>query len=221
MANSTTEWWTRSSPAIRTGLGGKWRTANHSLVTESPPRTFSRRNLGHRELSRSRSPSSLWVSRTLWTSYTTVRQKRGLHSYDSLTGMRSVRPIDVSIQLLTPVRFNVPNAESYAASIQGIDTQLSSAGTEEERRELGGKKSSHVWKGLRLASKKQLSSFDRIEHGKGLEALQPVTSSIEATGNDTAPTNPDDKGSDPHAEHHSVEEQRADQHSQVTTETTA
>ena len=157
----------------------------------------------------------------LWIFFTTLRQKRGLRGYGSLAGMCSVRPIDISIQLLTPVRFNVPNAESYATKVRMTDMDLEMAGTEEEKRQVGGKKSSYVWKGLRLASKKQLSSFDRIEHGKGLEALQPVTSSIEATGDDTAPTVSDDRGSDPQEEHHSVEERRPDQHSQVTADTAA
>lgn len=101
------------------------------------------------------------------------------------------------------------------------DLDLDMADTEEEKREVGEKKSSYVWRGLRLASKKQLSSFDRIEHGKGLEALQPVTSSIEATGDDTAPNASDDRGSVPQDEHQSVEEQRADQQSQVTSEPAA
>jgi THO complex subunit 1 len=99
------------------------------------------------------------------------------------------------------------------------ELDLDMADTEEEKRELTGKKSSYVWKGLRLASKKQLSSFDRIEHGKGLEALQPATSSIEATGDGAAP---DDQGTDPQDEHQSVEEQRPDQEqSQVTVESAA
>jgi THO complex subunit 1 len=101
------------------------------------------------------------------------------------------------------------------------DLDLEMADTDEEKRQLAGKKSSYVWKGLRLASKKQLSSFDRIEHGKGLEALQPAASSIEVTGDDTAPILSDDRGLDPQEEHHSVEEQRPDQHSQVTADTAA
>ncbi|KAH7088422.1 THO complex subunit 1 transcription elongation factor-domain-containing protein [Paraphoma chrysanthemicola] len=122
-------------------------------------------------------------------------------------------------QLRQTERFNVPNAESYAKKVRMTDLDLEMADTEEEKREVGGKKSSYVWKGLRLASKRQLSSFDRIEHGKGLEALQPATSAIEATGDDTAPTVSDDKGSDPQERHQSVEELRADQRSQVTPET--
>lgn len=146
-------------------------------------------------------------------------QKKGLRNYESLAGTPSARPIAVLILLLTPVRFNVPNAESYAERVRRTESALAAAATEEEKRELEGKKASHTWKGLRLASKKQLSSFDRIEHGRGLEALQPVTSSIEAT--DDAPTGPDGKDPDPQEEHHTVEEQRADQLSQVTTETAA
>lgn len=102
------------------------------------------------------------------------------------------------------------------------DLDLDMADTEEEKREVTGKKSSYVWKGLRLASKKQLSSFDRIEHGKGLEALQPATSSIEATGEGAAAIIPDNKGTDPQDEHQSAEEQRPDQdQSQVTVDSAA
>lgn len=60
------------------------------------------------------------------------------------------------------------------------DLDLDMADTKEEKREVGEKKASYVWRGLRLASKTQLSSFDRVEHGKGLEALQPVAASVEA-----------------------------------------
>lgn len=135
--------------------------------------------------------------------------------------MCSFRPTDISVQRLTPVRFVVPNAESYATKVRMTDLDLEMAGTQEEKRQVGNKKSSYVWKGLRLASKKQLSSFDRIDHGRGLEALQPVSSSIEATGDEAAPTVPDDKDSDPQTEHRSAEEQRPDEQSQVTTETAA
>jgi THO complex subunit 1 len=96
------------------------------------------------------------------------------------------------------------------------DLDLDMADTEEEKQQVGEKKSSYVWRGLRLASKKQLSAFDKMEHGKGLEALQPVTTSTEATSHDNAPTASDDRGLVPHEEHQSVEELRADQESQVT-----
>lgn len=95
------------------------------------------------------------------------------------------------------------------------------AESEEEKRQLEEKKTSVTWRGLRLASVDQLTSFDRLEHGKGLERLfQPVTS-IEATGDDNAPTVPEDRDVVPQEEHPSVEEQRAGQHSQVTAGTAA
>lgn len=101
------------------------------------------------------------------------------------------------------------------------DLDLDMADSEEEKRQVGEKKSSYVWRGLRLSSKTQLSSFDRIEHGRGLETLQPVNTSTEAMGDDTVPTASDDRGPDPHNEHQNSEELRADQHSQVTAAETA
>jgi THO complex subunit 1 len=152
-----------------------------------------------------------------------------LYNTDAETGLAQLRQADryvIRLSDLRPktasyiVRSNVLNAESYATKVRMTDLDLEMADTDEEKRQLAGKKSSHVWKGLRLASKKQLSSFDRIEHGKGLEALQPASSSIEATGDGTAPTIADDRGLDPQEEHHSVEEQRPE-HSQVTADTAA
>ena len=115
----------------------------------------------------------------------------------------------------------MPNAESYAKKVRMTVLDLDMADTDEEKRRLGEKQSGHVWRGLRLASKKQLSSFDNIQHGKGLEALQPVNSSIEATGVDAAPTASDDQGPAPQDQHQSVEEQRPDQHGQVTADPAA
>jgi THO complex subunit 1 len=89
--------------------------------------------------------------------------------------------------------------------------------SEEEKRQLEERKTSNTWRGLRLASKSRLSSFDRLEQGKELERLfQPVTS-IEAAGEDSAPSGPDRQGFAPAEQHQSVEEQRPDQQSQVTT----
>ncbi|KAI4656147.1 hypothetical protein J4E93_000866 [Alternaria ventricosa] len=124
-------------------------------------------------------------------------------------------------QLRQSDRFNVPNAESYAKKVKMTDLDLEMTDAEDEKRQAGEKKSSYIWRGLRVASKTQLSSFDRIEHGKGLEALQPATSSIEATGVDAAPTASDDQGALPQDEHQSVEEQRPEQRSQVTAEPAA
>jgi THO complex subunit 1 len=153
-----------------------------------------------------------------------------LYNTEAATGLAQLRRPDRYVlrlpglhakTLLTPVRSSVPNAESYATKVRTTDLDMEMADTEEEKRQLTGKKSSYIWKGLRLASKKQLSSFDKIEHGKGLEALQPANSSIEATGDDTAPPIPDDKGPAPQEEHHSAEEQRPDHFSQVTADAAA
>ncbi|KAI8937203.1 hypothetical protein NX059_006412 [Plenodomus lindquistii] len=121
-------------------------------------------------------------------------------------------------QLRQRDRFNVPNADSYADRVRSTDIDIDSADTEEGKRQVAEKKSSYVWRGLRLASKKQLSAFDRIEHGKGLEALQPVTTAVEATGDDTVPTSPGDQGEDPyHEKREDGEELRAGKEDQVTT----
>lgn len=119
---------------------------------------------------------------------------------------------------LTPrTRFKVPDAEWYGKRVQMRDMDMDMADGDEEKRQLEESKASDVWRGLRVASKRQLSMFDRVEHGKGLEALQPATSSAsEATGPEVAPTGSDEQGSVPQNEHQSVEEQRAGQHSQVT-----
>lgn len=125
--------------------------------------------------------------------------------------MCSARPNDDVFQYLTPVRSNVPSVEYYANKVRMTELDLEMADTEEEKRELQDRKSSYTWRGLRLASKNQLSLFDKIEPGKGLEVFLPVTSSIEATGDDSAPNASDDKGSAPQDEHQSVEELRAGQ----------
>ncbi|KAF1947734.1 nuclear matrix protein [Clathrospora elynae] len=135
-----------------------------------------------------------------------------LNNTEAENGLSQLRKRDSS---------KVPNAESYANKVRTTDAALDEAGTEEGKRQLGDEKTRYVWRGLRLASKQQLSSFDRFEHGKGLEALQPGTSSIEATGVDTAPTASDDQGLVPQDEHQGVEEQRPDHHGQVTADSAA
>ncbi|KAF2133429.1 nuclear matrix protein [Dothidotthia symphoricarpi CBS 119687] len=117
-------------------------------------------------------------------------------------------------QLRKADRFNVPNAESYAKKVQTTDLDLEIAGTEEVKRELEDKKSSYVWRGLRLASKQQLSLFDKIDPGKGLEALHSVSSSTEATSNDTARVSLESGD-------HGIEEGRAGEQSQITVDTVA
>ncbi len=100
-----------------------------------------------------------------------------------------------------------------------MDLDSEMANTDAEKRELEDKKSSYIWRGLRAASQKQLSSFDKIEHGRGLEALQPAPTQSEIAGDNTAPTVPEDRDAAPPEEQHSVEEQRAEQRSQVTADT--
>lgn len=96
------------------------------------------------------------------------------------------------------VSFTPPSAESYAKTIQMADLDLEMATSEEEKRELEEKKSSNTWRGLRLASKNRLSLFDRPEHGKGgLERLFQPGTSIEAAGEDNAPTAPEVRDSVP------------------------
>jgi THO complex subunit 1 len=112
---------------------------------------------------------------------------------------------------LTPVRFTAPNAEAYAKKIKMAELDLEMTEAAEERRALEERQSSYVWRGLRAASKKQMSSFDRMEHGKGLEALQPAKTSAEIAGDDTASSVPGDQGGAPQTEERSVEEQRAGQ----------
>ncbi|EUC37912.1 hypothetical protein COCCADRAFT_33004 [Bipolaris zeicola 26-R-13] len=96
-------------------------------------------------------------------------------------------------QLRQSDRFKVPDAEWYGKRVQMRDLDMDMADGDEEKRQLEESKASDVWRGLRVASKSQLSRFDRVEHGKGLEALQPATSSTsEATGPEVAPTGSDE-----------------------------
>lgn len=130
-------------------------------------------------------------------------------------------------QLRQSDRFNVPSAEWYSKRVKMTELDMDMAEGDEEKRQLEEQKASHVWRGLRLASKKQLVWFDRMEPGKSLEALQPASSCTEAAaggaaaGLEVAPTGSDDQGSVPQGEHQSVEEQRAGQHGQVTGDSTA
>jgi THO complex subunit 1 len=123
------------------------------------------------------------------------------------------------------VRFTAPSIESYAEKIRASDVLIELdqglSRLDENTRQEEEKKTSNMWRGLRLASKNRLSSFDRLEHGKGLERLfQPVTS-IEAAGEDNGPTAPlvlpESRDSVPQEQDQSAEEQRPDQRSQVTT----
>lgn len=101
-----------------------------------------------------------------------------------------------------------------------IELDLEMANSDAEKRDLEDKKSSYIWRGLRAASQNQLSSFDKIEHGKGLESsLQPISSQAEIAGDNTAPTVPEDRDAAPPEEPHSFEELRAEQRGQMTADT--
>ena len=114
------------------------------------------------------------------------------------------------------VRFTAPSADSYSTKVRSTELDLDMVTSEEDKRQQEERKISNTWRGLRLASKTRLSSFDRLEQGKELERLfQPVTS-IEAAGEDNAPSGSDDRVSLPQEQHQSVEERRPDQQSQVT-----
>ena len=84
-----------------------------------------------------------------------------------------------------------------------IETTDQEPPTEEDPRELDQKITSSTWRGLRLASRDQLSLFDRFYHADGLKSLfQP------------GQTRTEDKGGDSQAEQ-TEEEPRADQHNIV------
>ena len=119
------------------------------------------------------------------------------------------------------IRFIKPSPATYMERIQTIKQKFGSAISEEEKRQLEEEKTSSTWRGLRLASKDQLSSFDSLEQGKDVKRLFQPDNSIEATGDDNAPTAPEDRDPIPQVEHHSVEEQRPDQRSQVTVDMAA
>ncbi|KAL5120610.1 hypothetical protein ACEQ8H_001358 [Pleosporales sp. CAS-2024a] len=134
------------------------------------------------------------------------RSLKFLYNNEAETGLGQLRSAkryvvprlhDDAKQVLIFGSTQMPTAEWYAKKVQLADLDMDFAESEEEKRVLTSKKSSYVWKGLRLASKKQLSSFDRMEHGKGLEALQPAA---EAAGDGPGVTIPDDRGAGPHDE---------------------
>ncbi|KAF2473142.1 nuclear matrix protein [Lindgomyces ingoldianus] len=142
-----------------------------------------------------------------------------LSSTDDEKGLRQLR------QLKLAQRLDVPSAETYVSRVpftepgQEIDQEMVTS--EEEKRQKEEHKTSNTWRALRIASRSRLSLFDRLEDGKPLERLfQPVTS-IEAAGEDNAPTGPEGRDSVPQEQHQSVEEQRADQRSQVTADAAA
>ena len=117
------------------------------------------------------------------------------------------------------VRFTLPSVESYAKKVRDCKPE----GSAENQRQEEEKKTSNMWRGLRLASKNRLSSFDKLEHGNGLERLfhPDPTTSTEAAVEDGPPTAPENRDALPQEQNESTEEQRPEQQSQVTTDAAA
>ncbi|KAL6704330.1 hypothetical protein ACN47E_008286 [Coniothyrium glycines] len=178
----------------------RWKMENCQTFTRDrvPPQEFFQAKSGaQRAVVSKKPPKPLGVPSTLEFLYNAEAEK----------GLTQLRQRD---------RFHIPTAESYKQKIRMTDLDMDMANTEEEKQEIREKRSSYRWRGFRLSSKKQLSAFDKIEHGKGMEAVQPATNATEATDDDIAPSTSADKGLHPHDEYQSIEELRADEVSQVT-----
>lgn len=72
---------------------------------------------------------------------------------------------------LTADRFSLPTAETLVKKIQEADLDLEMAMTDEETGALQAAKTTTRWKALRIASKANLSSFDKVDDGKSLDNL--------------------------------------------------
>ncbi|KAF2644914.1 hypothetical protein P280DRAFT_183465 [Massarina eburnea CBS 473.64] len=118
-------------------------------------------------------------------------------------------------QLMHNQRFVRPSPQDYAQSVRGKDEELGVAIAEDSISKLQEEKTGLTWRSLRLASIDQLNSFDGLEYGKSLESLLPATLSSQ-TADDNAHVVPEDRDHVPQEEDPSVEDQRADQQSQVT-----
>jgi THO complex subunit 1 len=109
------------------------------------------------------------------------------------------------------IRFTEPSPNDYAMRVKTIEKGLEVVSTDQEKRLFKEKQRSVTWREHRLACREKLSSFDKPEPEdkrlKGSEAL---------TGDNTAATDPDDRGPALQEEHPSVEGQRPDQQDQVT-----
>ncbi|ORY02928.1 nuclear matrix protein [Clohesyomyces aquaticus] len=139
---------------------------------------------------------------------------RFLSNTDDEKGLKQLK------QLKQAQRLGVPSTEGYGSSGQSNGMQLGEGTSEEEKRNREEPTTSNTWRGLRMVSRSRLSLFDRQDDGKHLERLfQPASSIDEAAEN--APTGPESRDTVPPEQHQSVEEQRADQRSQVTTSTAA
>jgi THO complex subunit 1 len=67
-------------------------------------------------------------------------------------------------------RFSLPKADTLVQQVAGIELDLEMA-TEEEKQPLQESKASKTWKTLRIASRSNLSGFDKVQNGTGLDGL--------------------------------------------------
>jgi len=84
--------------------------------------------------------------------------------------------------------------------------------SDEDKRLLKEKLRSVTWREHRLGCKEKLGSYDKPASPEEKRLKGSETS----TGDDTAPTDPEDRDAAPQEEHTSVEGQRPDQQDQVT-----
>ncbi|KAF2687446.1 nuclear matrix protein [Lentithecium fluviatile CBS 122367] len=114
-------------------------------------------------------------------------------------------------QLKHHERFKKPSPGNYEERIETIQNGPQEGLSEGEKRMAKDKERSVTWRKHRLACKDNLSSYDD-KRLKGADA---------STGDNTAPTDPEDRDAVPQEEHPSVEDQRPDQQDQVTTDMAA
>jgi THO complex subunit 1 len=67
-------------------------------------------------------------------------------------------------------RFSLPKAETLIQKVTEVELDLDFA-TEEEKRPLLESKATKTWQTLRIASRSNLSGFDRVQNGTGLDGL--------------------------------------------------
>ncbi|OCK83336.1 hypothetical protein K432DRAFT_432919 [Lepidopterella palustris CBS 459.81] len=118
-------------------------------------------------------------------------------------------------KLKNPDRYIIPQAESFARDVTGIDLDLEMATTEEEKENLGDAKASKTWRALRISSRDKLSLFDRVEDSKSLESLFQPETVDEATGEESALTAADSRDAIPQEHDRPEGNKRPEQRSQV------
>jgi THO complex subunit 1 len=65
----------------------------------------------------------------------------------------------------------LPKAETLAEKVAEVELDLDMARTDEEKQSLQESKASTTWKTLRIATKTNLSGFDKVQNGTGLDLL--------------------------------------------------